>query len=108
MAQFHDKFARMVLDSYAEVHGLLTRQSDGAMFHFHASAMPDPLCRHFTSTLHISLLASNEPGWEHGLNLANGESRIPSLQANPDSTEPWEDGLKVTYDMVGIRAASIT
>jgi hypothetical protein len=103
MAQSHDKFAGMVLDSYAEVHRVLTRRFDSAMFHFMFGRCLI-LC---ASTLLLALpyqsVSRQQEPWlgTWSLNLGNAES--VSYRRVRTRSEPWEDGLRVTYDMVGIR-----
>jgi len=103
MAQSHDNFAGMVLDSYAEVHGLLTLCAESAMFRL----MP-LRCLVFCAVVLLLIspyqsVSSQQEAWLRTWSLNQENAQSPRYKRVTTRIEAWEDGLKVTYDMVGIR-----
>ena len=103
MAQSHDNFAGMVLDSYAEVHWPV----DTPFPQCNVSFMPRRLLVFCAASLLLTLpyqsVSRRQETWfgTWSLNLEKAES--PRYRRVIARIEPWEDGLRVTYDMVGIR-----
>lgn len=101
----------MVLDSYGEVHGVLTRCPRSDMFHFvrRSSSFPTlfPLLTAALLTLTYHAAAQQlEPWigtWTLNLSKSNSATASPQYRRVTTRLESVPDGLKVTYEMVGIR-----
>jgi hypothetical protein len=90
----------MVLDSYAEVYALLTRRPRNA----NVSSMIRRAF--FITALGLLIAGEQEPWfgtWNLNLSKSSNRSDSPRYKRALCRVEPWEGGLKVTYDMVGIR-----
>jgi hypothetical protein len=96
----------MVLDSHAEVYGLLTRDRGSAQCFL---PMRRRLFLGFVGlllTLPYQSVRGQQQPWlgTWNLNPAKSTYRYDSPYKRVTTRiEPWQDGLKVTYDMVGTR-----
>jgi hypothetical protein len=93
----------MVVDSYAEVYGLLTLRFDSAMFRFMTRRRLIFCAAALFLTLPYQAVSLQQEAWFGTWSLNQERVDSPRYKRVITRIEPWEDGLKVTYDMVGIR-----
>jgi hypothetical protein len=102
----------MVVNSYAEVHALLTLDLANAIFPLHmrqrviVSRFIALLATVWLALTYHSAVRRQDPWFgTWNLNLAKSNERPDATRYKRVTSriEPWQDGLKVSYDMVGIR-----